>query len=96
MEDEFYMMRFVAHRPTFAQDLNDEEREMMRRHVEYWTREVHEGTVLMFGPVIDPRESWGFGVLRVASEVAALALTQADPAKALGRHEILRIPMLVR
>lgn len=96
MQDQFYMMRFVAHRPTFAQDMNDEEREKMRLHVAYWTGEVRRGSVLMFGPVIDPRESWGFGVLRAESEAAALALTESDPAKALGRHEVLRIPLLIR
>ena len=52
-------------------------------------RQVH-------GPVIDPRESWGFGVLQVPSEAAAAALIEAAPAKALGRHELLPIPRLVR
>jgi uncharacterized protein len=96
LEYQFYMMRFIAHRKTFAQDVKDDERATMREHVEYWTEHVREGSVLMFGPVIDPRESWGFGVLRVASEDAALALIDRDPAKALGRHELLLIPQLIR
>ncbi len=96
MGDQFYLMRFVAHRPTFAADMTDEERAVMRQHVTYWTAEVRAGSMLRFGPVIDPRESWGFGVLRVGSEAAALALTEKDPATALGRHEVLRVPFLVR
>lgn len=63
--------------------MNEEERATMRQHV-------------MFGPVIDPRESWGFGVLRVASQSAATELTENDPAKAPGRHELLRIVALLR
>jgi len=50
----------------------------------------------MFGPVIDPHESWGFGVLRVTSEAAALALIEKDPAKTIGVHELFPIPVLIR
>lgn len=42
----------------------------------------------MFGPVIDPHESWDFGVLRVTSEAAALALIEKDPAKTIGVYEL--------
>jgi len=96
MEDQFFLMRFVAHRASFARDMTDVERATMGQHVAYWTEQVRAGRVLMFGPVIDPRESWGFGVLQVPSEAAAAALIEADPAKALGRHELLPIPRLVR
>lgn len=96
LQDRFYLMRFVAHRKTFAQGMTDDERATMGRHVAYWTAEIRAGSVLLFGPVIDPRESWGFGVLRVASEAAAHTLIEADPASALGRHELLLIPRLIQ
>ncbi len=96
LEERFYLMRFVAHRKTFAQDMTDEERATMGRHVAYWTERIREGSAIIFGPVIDPRESWGFAVLRVASEAAALALAGNDPAIGLGRHEVLLIPQLIR
>jgi len=96
MENRFYMMRFVASRATFAHDMTDVERATMGLHVAYWTEHVRAGRVLMFGPVVDARESWGFGVLEVPSEAAARELAEGDPAKALGRHELLPIPRLVR
>jgi uncharacterized protein YciI len=96
LEEKLYMMRFVASRKTFAQDMTDEERATMGRHVAYWTEQVRTGLLLMFGPVIDARESWGFGVLQVPSEAVAAALAEGDPAKALGRHELLPIPGLIR
>ncbi len=96
MEDQFYFMKFVAHRKTFAEDMTNEERATIGQHVAFWTERVAEGSVLTFGPVIDPHESWGFGVFRVTSEAAALALTEKDPAKALGRHEVFAIPLLIR
>jgi uncharacterized protein YciI len=96
MENHFFLMRFVAHRSSFARDMTDVERKTMGQHVAYWTEQVRAGFVLMFGPVIDARESWGFGVLQVPSEAAARALADGDPAKALGRHELLPIPQLVR
>jgi uncharacterized protein YciI len=96
MDHQFYLMRFVATRATFARDMTDAERATMGQHVAYWTEQVRAGHVLLFGPVIDARESWGFGVLQVASEAAAVALTEGDPAKSLGRHEVLPIPRLIR
>ena len=89
-------MRFIADRKTFAHDMTYDERATMEKHVAYWSERVGEGSVLMFGPVVDARESWGFAVLQVRSRDAADALTRNDPAKALGRHDVLLIPKLIR
>jgi len=96
LEDQFYFMRFVAHRNTFAQDMTPDERATMGQHVAFWTEHGRDGNALMFGPVIDPQESWGFGVLRARSETEALTLSEKDPANALGRHELFPIPVLIR
>jgi hypothetical protein len=53
LEDKFYMMRFVANRRTFAQDMTDDEGATMGRHVAYWTEQVRTGSLLLFGPVVD-------------------------------------------
>jgi len=74
----------------------DRERATVGQHVAFWIEQVREGSVLMFGPVIDPHESWDFGVLRVTSEAAALALIEKDPAKTIGVHELFPIPVLIR
>ena len=89
-------MRFIGPRKTFAEDMSDDERATMVQHVAYWTEQVRAGRMLLFGPVADPREPWGFGVLQVPTEADAVALTAADPAFGLGRHEVLPIQRLVR
>lgn len=96
MDEQFYLMRFVAHRKTFALDMTDGERAIMAEHLAYWAGRVREGRVLLFGPVIDERESWGFAVVQSRSKEAAVALTEKDPAKGLGRYEMLPIPRLIR
>jgi uncharacterized protein YndB with AHSA1/START domain len=94
-ELRYFVCRLLAPRPTFAQDMTAAEAEMMGRHAAYWTGLMKKGTVLVFGPVGDPKGAWGLGVVRVASEAEALALRDGDPAIQSGRgfsYEIL--PML--
>jgi uncharacterized protein YndB with AHSA1/START domain len=77
---KFFFCRLNGPRPTFQMDMSDEERDVMRRHAAYWTKLLHEGVAVLFGPVADPKGGWGAGVLRVESEEALKALCAADPA----------------
>jgi uncharacterized protein YciI len=85
-------------RPTFMADMNQEEREVMRRHVEYWRPLTDAGTVIALGPVADPAGGWGLGLMEAESREALEALTAADPAIRSGRgfrYEIHVMPQLV-
>jgi len=95
LHSNFYHMRFIAHRASFAQDMSDDERVLMRAHVAYWSAKIAERTALCFGPVLDPHASWGFAILRVDSDEEAGALIAGDPARALGRHEVFPIAQLI-
>jgi uncharacterized protein YndB with AHSA1/START domain len=89
---KFFFCRLLAPRPTFAFDMTAEERIVMQEHGAYLREQMKQGKVVLFGPVADPQGPWGLGVLRVADEAAAHALTAADPAVLSGRG--LRYEML--
>ena len=75
-----FFLKLIAPRPTFAADMTADERAMMTEHVAYWKAKLDRGEVLVFGPVLDPKGSYGAGVIAAADEAAARAFAAADPA----------------
>jgi uncharacterized protein YndB with AHSA1/START domain len=97
-EDQHFLLRLIAPRPTFAMDMNAEERELMMRHGAYLTSKLSEGSVLAFGPVMDPQGPWGMGLVRAPDEAAARAITAADPVIVADRgfhYEVMPFARLV-
>jgi uncharacterized protein len=78
-EAQFFVNRLLSPRATFPMDMSDAEREVMGAHVQYWTRHMAEGRVLVFGPVLDPKGVWGLGVMKVRDEAEMKALLAGDP-----------------
>jgi uncharacterized protein YndB with AHSA1/START domain len=98
LPSQYFFLKLVPPRPTFALDMNDDERALMQRHVAYWTEKLREGSAIVFGPVGDPTGPWGLGVVRVPDEAGARAFEAGDPAIAAGRgfrYEILPMPTAV-
>ncbi|HLW93113.1 MAG TPA: YciI family protein, partial [Roseiarcus sp.] len=57
-----------------------------------------KGSAIAFGPVLDPKGSWGVGIFSVDSEEAMAEITRNDPAILSGRgfsYEILPMAALV-
>ncbi len=79
-----YVYRLIPPRPTFHEDMNDEERAIMTRHAAYWSELIEQGGVIVYGPVVDSSGSWGLGVIHAESEDEARALPEADPAVSSG------------
>jgi uncharacterized protein YciI len=94
----FYLLRLIPPRPTFPQDMTDAERQVMMQHVAYWTKQMGEGRVIVFGPVADPAGAWGVGIVQVKDEAAVHALRDGDPAVVSGigfRYEVLPMPRAI-
>jgi uncharacterized protein YndB with AHSA1/START domain len=90
-----FLCRLLPPRPTFAQDMTAEEAAVMKEHMAYWEKRLHEGTAIVFGPVADPKGAWGLGVVRMADEAAVRVFEASDPAiqsKRGFRYEILPMP----
>jgi uncharacterized protein len=54
MEKKQFLLYLNPPRPTFAMDMTPEERQIMRVHVEYWTKFMNEAKVIAFRPVFEP------------------------------------------
>jgi uncharacterized protein YciI len=75
-----FFLKLIAPRPTFAMDLNDQEKAMMQEHFLYWKGRQERGEVLVFGPVLDPKGPYGMGIISADDEVSAKAFAAGDPA----------------
>ena len=92
-----FLYRLLPPRPTFAQDMSPEEAEVMGRHVGYWQDLLDRRVALAFGPVLDPKDPWGLGLLDVDEEGEARAIGERDPAVQSGTCTYEPVPMqLVR
>lgn len=74
-----YFVRLVPPRPTFAMDMNEEERGVMQQHGAYWMEQMALGKVIVFGPVGDPKGPWGLGIVRANDEADLKAFSDGDP-----------------
>ena len=82
-----YFLKLNPSRPTFAQDMSTEERAIMLQHVAYWAELMNKGLVVVFGPVMDPKEVYGVGVVAVETEEQLKELIKNDPATSINRYE---------
>ncbi|HET9714607.1 MAG TPA: YciI family protein [Pseudolabrys sp.] len=74
-----FFVKLIAPRPTFANDMNDQEKAIMQEHFLYWKARQDKGEVLVFGPVLDPNGPYGMGVINVTDDIAARAFSADDP-----------------
>lgn len=87
MEKKHFALKLVPCRPTFAQDMTPEERGIMQQHAAYWRDLMDKGMVIVFGPVMDPKAAYGFGVIEVDNEEQVHALIANDPASKINTYE---------
>ena len=83
-----FVFRLIAPRPTFAQDMTEQEREIMGRHAAHWRPFVGSGQMVVFGPVLDGTGSWGLGVIEAEDEDEIRAYAARDPVVTTGTAEI--------
>jgi uncharacterized protein YciI len=92
-----FLIKLIPPRPSFAQDMTNDEKQLMQRHVAYWTALAETGVALVFGPVADPSGSYGIGVIEIEEERVA-DLTANDPVTTSGcqfKHEAYAMPQVV-
>ncbi len=80
-----FFLKLIPPRPSFALDMDAEEKAMMAKHLEYWKAKLDGGIVLVFGPVLDPSGPYGAGIISAPDQAAARAFADADPAIKSGR-----------
>ncbi|HWD87741.1 MAG TPA: YciI family protein [Mucilaginibacter sp.] len=82
-----YFLKLTSRRPTFAQDMTEEERAIMHRHAAYLKGFMDKGIIKVFGPVFDPAGAFGMGVLEVEKEEQIKEILADDPASAINKYE---------
>ena len=75
-----FVYRLLPPRPDFMTTMSEDERATMLAHADYWRRQMQAGRILAFGPVADPIEPYGIGIVLVEDLAEAEALRAADPA----------------
>ena len=65
MPKQHYFFKLIPPRPTFIQDMTDEERRLMEEHGRYFQEHFPAGRVLLFGPVMATDVAFGLGILEV-------------------------------
>ena len=85
-----FLFKLIAPRPSFAQDMTDQERDVMKEHVVYWKGLRDKRIAVVFGPVLDPKGVWGVAIVEAVDEASARALVPNDPVfkASLGRIEV--------
>ena len=94
-EKQYYFLKLNAPRPTFVHDMTDDERAIMKLHLEYWTRYMNQGSVVVFGPVFDPQGAYGMGVIAVDREEEVKTFIANDPAAGLNTYEYFPMKAVV-
>lgn len=87
-EKKGYFLKLNPPRSTFMQDMTDDERAIMQKHVAYWAPYVQDGTVLVLGPVMDPNGGYGIAIIRVNNDEQLQQLIANDPANGLNKYEV--------
>lgn len=63
-----YAVKLIPPRPDFIETMTDEEKLIMHEHGAYWKMYIDKGMVEVYGPVLDPKGVYGFGILAVNTE----------------------------
>lgn len=87
MKKKHFAVHLLPPRPDFAQTMTDDERSIMQAHVAYWKEHMKEGTMLVFGPVLHPKGTYGLGIVATESEENLQRLLEADPASQIAQYE---------
>lgn len=87
MDKKYFVVKLNPSRPDFAQTMTGEERDIMLQHVAYWKPYLDTGTMLIFGPVLDPKGAYGLGIVAVKDEAELRSLIDRDPASRINEYE---------
>ncbi|MGH8426853.1 MAG: YciI family protein [Gammaproteobacteria bacterium] len=94
----YFLYKLNSPRPSFPADITPDERKLMQEHVVYWGGLMSQGLVIAFGPVADPKGSYGISILRLKEGADANTLGAGDPAivaNAGFNFEVYPMPRLV-
>lgn len=75
----YFFYKLDPPRSSFPADMTPEEGRLMQQHVAYWSELMQRGCVVVFGPVGDPKGTYGMAVIQLESGADPKALAANDP-----------------
>ena len=75
-----FLYKLIPPRPTFPGDMTPAEGAIMQAHLGYWAGVIADRRAVAYGPVVDPRGTYGIAVMEVSDEAAARDIAGQDPA----------------
>ena len=79
MNKKFFAVKLLPPRADFDQTMTEDEGTVMQEHSAYWKSYMDKGMVHVFGPVLDPKGVYGFGVVSVDDEEQLKEFLNNDP-----------------
>jgi uncharacterized protein len=95
MAKQHYFFKLIPPRPTFPQDMTDQERRLMDAHSRYFQEHFAAGRLLLFGPVMATGGAFGLAVLEVDNQEEAQRFGEGDPSVRAGLNKFEIYPMHV-
>lgn len=95
MAKQHFFFKLIPPRPTFPQDMTEEERRLMEEHARYFQQQFAAGRLLLYGPVMATGGTFGLAVLEVDSEAEARRFGENDPSVRRGLNRFEFHPMRV-
>src|SRR5688572_2036962 len=87
MNKKYYTLYLLPLRSNFAETMTEQERDIMMKHVAYWNDLMSKGIAIVFGPVFDPKETYGLGIVAIDDEAQLKEIIAHDPAAQINRYE---------
>jgi len=84
-DNRYFLIELNPPAPTFAFDMNEEEKQLMAEHSKYWMPHIERGIVVVFGPVLGKARSWGVAVVEYDNAAAVREIVENDPTMRSGR-----------
>jgi uncharacterized protein len=72
----YFLYRLIPPRPSFARDMTEAEATIMQEHFAYWLGLLEQRKVVVVGPVVDPKGTYGMALLEVEDEALAENLAE--------------------
>ena len=88
-----FVLKLIPPRPTFVEDMTNEEWAIMKQHAAYRKDKAEQGIALIYGPVLDPKGVYGLGIIEVDSEDQARTFAADDPTVKSGLNKVEINPM---
>ena len=95
MTKQHYFFKLIPPRPTFMQDMTDNERRLMDEHGRYFQEHFPAGRVLLFGPVMASDGAFRLRILEVDNKEEAQRFGEGDPSVRAGLNRFEIFPMHV-